>query len=303
MAVITFLPDNKKVSITNTETVLDGAIKANIPLTHVCGATARCSTCRVMIIYGIDFCQPPRQLEKNLTKNLIFNPAVRLACQLKLKGNVTVRRLVIDDKDIILTNRLEHNIAFGPIGQEKLIAVLFADIRDFTALSEHVPAYDVIHILNRYFHTMGSVIENHSGYIDNYIGDGMMAIFGVSELKDAALNAVRAGITMLKQMKKMSPYFETIYDKPLRIGIGIHFGHAVVGTIGATHKKRETAIGDTVNLASRIESLNKKLNTSLLVSEVVYNLVKNQVTIGLKKQVSIKGKKDRHTIYEIKGLK
>jgi adenylate cyclase len=171
---------------------------------------------------------------------LRFSPEVRLACQTKIAGDMKVRRLVIDDDDIEFT----RGIAEGPhqvsIGEEKALAILFADIRNFTTLSEGLPPYDVIYFLNRYFHHVGKVITSYGGYIDNYMGDGLMALFGHDEVPDAAFRAVSAGLAMLEDVAQGAKHFEEIYGVNIRIGIGIHYGNVVVGTIGAADRQRMT---------------------------------------------------------------
>ena len=145
------------------------------------------------------------------------------------------------------------------------MVILFADIRDFTCLAESLPPYDVIHLLNRYFHEMGQVISRNGGQIDNYMGDGLMALFGMEDSTGAALAAVKAGLEMHAAMEILKPYLETIYAKSFHIGVGIHYGDVVVGAIGSQSLKRVTAIGDAVYLASRIEAANKQAGTGLLI--------------------------------------
>jgi adenylate cyclase len=235
---------------------------------------------------------------------LRFSPEVRLACQTKIAGDIKVRRLVIDDDDVEFT----RGIAEGPhqvsIGEEKALAILFADIRNFTTLSEALPPYDVIYFLNRYFQHVGKVISSYGGYIDNYMGDGLMALFGHDDQSDAAFRAVSAGLAMLEDVAVGSQHFEDIYGVSVRIGVGIHYGNVVLGTIGAAGRLRMTAIGDAVNFASRIESANKKYGTELLISNDVHSQLAERITIGSRIQhVVIEGKTGEHVLYEVKGLR
>src|SRR5205823_6573764 len=121
------------------------------------------------------------------------------------------------------------------------------------------------YVLNRYFHHMGRVISGHGGCIDNYMGDGLMALFGADNVPDAAFRAVGAGLGMIEEVARLGPHFQAIYEASFRIGVGVHYGEVVVGTVGTPGRQRITAIGDAVNFASRIESANKKYDTQLLI--------------------------------------
>ena len=160
----------------------------------------------------------------------------------------------------------------------------------------------MIHVLNRYFRRVGRVIEAEGGYIDNYMGDGLMALFGVDEPKAAPLRAVRAGLAMLREAGTLSRYMQDAYDTAFRIRVGIHYGPVVVGMLGACHKTRETAIGDAVNFASRIEAASKSAGTSLLVSEATHAQVADAVEVGKRVTMPIRGKSGEHTLFEIVGL-
>jgi adenylate cyclase len=302
MPEVCYLPDHKKVETETGETILQVSLRAAIPHAHACGGNARCSTCRVMVHEGLEHLGPRNEKEKLLAERLQFCPEIRLACQAKITGDVEVRRLVLDEEDIELTDQLGAPVAFAPVGEEKHVTILFADIRGFTTFSESLPAYDVVHVLNRYFHQVGQAISFNGGHIDNYMGDGLMALFGVEEPRDSAFNAVKAGLGMLEAVARLRPYLENICNRSFRIGIGIHYGEVVVGSIGHDRTKRVTAIGDSVNLASRIESANKKAETELLISEDTYDEVKARVLTGKTVRATLPGKSGEYTLYEITGV-
>ena len=156
--------------------------------------------------------------------------------------------------------------------------------------------------LNRYFHQVGQAISRHGGCIDNYMGDGLLALFGMEDPHGAALQAVRAGLAMLEAVEGLRPYLEATYTRSFEIGIGVHYGEAVVGAIGAADRKRMTVIGDAVNLASRIEAANKQTGTRLLISEDTYNEVREEVRVGQSIRVMLPGKSGEYTLYEVIGL-
>ncbi len=304
MPEIHYLPDDRAIEIYDDDIILEASLRAGIPHTHACGGSARCSTCRVLIVEGLEFCSPRNSAEEDLANKLRLNPEIRLACQTQVAGGkVILRRLAIDSEDLETFNdEIAGNLISAPVGQEKKIAILFADIRGFTAFAESLLPYDVIYILNRYFQKMGYAINRNGGMINNYMGDGFMALFGLENSEKAAEQAVRAGVEMLEELDKLNPYFETLYHHRLRIGIGIHCGLAVVGNLGAKKNQTVTAIGDAVNFASRIESANKQVGTSLLISEETYEEIKDLAIVNQCVSVKIPGKSGEYPLYEVVGM-
>lgn len=303
MPYIHYLPDERRIEVDEGEFILEAALHYNIPHTHVCGKLARCSTCRVLVIEGLENCGERNSAERAISEQLHFSPAIRLACQTQVFDDVTVRRLAIDGEDLnIINDEMRGKVVPNSIDQEKQIAILFADIRGFTTFSEKLLPYDVIYVLNRYFRKMGQVISSHDGMINNYMGDGLMALFGLKNSQEAAEQSVRAALEMIEAMEKFNPHLEMLYQQNLQIGIGIHYGRVVIGELGSPDNKRVTAIGDAVNLASRIEAANKLVGTTLLISESVYTQVKGQVIVNQSYQVQLPGKSGEYPLYEISGI-
>ena len=141
-----------------------------------------------------------------LAERLHFSPDIRLACQTTVSGDVELRRLVLDAEDMELTSLFKAGSSPRSVGEEKEVAILFADIRGFTTFAETLPPYDVVHVLNRYFHQVGQAIQRNGGCIDNYMGDGLMALFGVEDSSGATLQAIRAGLDMLEAVERLRPY-------------------------------------------------------------------------------------------------
>jgi adenylate cyclase len=303
MPTIFYAPDQIRIDVQDSQTMLNAALAAGIPHTHVCGGNARCSTCRVVVLEGLENVEPPNEKEQALAKRLGLPQSIRIACQATVRGAVRVRRLVLDEEDVRLVDRMKAGQELSAIGEEIPVSVLFSDIRGFTPFAEALLPYDVIHVLNRHFEAMGRVIAAEGGFINNYMGDGLMALFGVDGQPDAPLRAVRAGLAMLEAMEGLKPYLQASYGRVFDIGVGIHHGEAVVGPVGSNDRKTITAIGDAVNFASRIESANKEVGTRLLVSEAVYRHVAERVTVGRTAHVQVKGKTGEHALYEITGLK
>ena len=304
MANINFGPDDREIATRQSETILAASLREGIPHAYACGGRARCSICRISVEEGLEFCSPRSQGECSVAERLHFSPKIRLACQTKITGDIKVRRLVTDEDEIEFIRSIAEGPRPASIGQEKKLAILFADIRGFTALSERMSPYDVIYFLNRYFHLASKIIEHYDGYVDNYMGDGLMAVFGHDDAPDAALRTVSAGLAMLEEVTKKSRHFEELYGVSVRIGIGIHYGNVVVGTVGAGDRKRMTAIGDAVNFASRIESANKRYGTELLISSEVHRQIAERIIVGTRiEHAVIEGKTGQHVLYEVKGLR
>src|SRR5262245_53883275 len=301
MAKIVCLPDKREFELSPGETVLEGALRAGIPHAHACGGHAKCSTCRIWILEGLERCEQRSENEKALSMKLGFGPEVRLACQTRLSGNVKLRRLVLDDADLEITSQLAKE-RLGRCGESKAIAVLFCDIRDFTAFSQTLSSYDAMFVLNQYFHQIVEIIERNKGYVDNFIGDGVMALFGIDDDSRAPLRAVNAALEILNTIDRLKPYMDAMYSRHFDVGIGIHYGEAVIGSVGSRKRERLTAIGDTVNIANRIERANKEAGTRLLVSENLYEQVKESAIAKDFVRVKLRGTSDRITLYEISGL-
>ena len=302
MARLEIKPDDVFVDIVANESALAAMRRAGVACTSVCDGHARCSTCRVRVESGLSSAEPRTEAEEALATRLSFTPDVRLACQLRVQGNATLRRLALDDDDTRLIAQSFHDTEGGAIGQERRLAILFSDIRDFTAFSESLPPYDVIHVLDRYINVLGRVIERHHGRIDNYIGDGMLAVFGTHGNEQDAYDAVAAGLEMLEHLAGLGDYVRRLYGKSLDIGIGIHWGDAVVGAVGTPSSRRMTVIGDSVNFASRVEAANRGAGTRLLVSQAVRDALEERIITGCQAAQAVKGKSGMHTLYEVTGL-
>lgn len=177
-------------------------------------------------------------------------------------------------------------IAGGPDavgrGRKLVVCVLFSDIRGFTTLSEHLPAEEVVALLNRYFSRMTQAVHAHEGTVDKFIGDGLMAFFGApNQLQAPAANAFAAARGMLASLDQLNAELAAEGRPPLAIGIGLHCGEAVIGHIGSAERNAYTAIGDTVNTASRLESLCKDLGYPVLCSQSVADQVASREGVML----------------------
>jgi adenylate cyclase len=319
MPVIHCLPDEATLACEPGTRILHALHEAGVPIAHACGGGARCSTCRVQILAGLDACEPRNGAEQRIASMLRFPDDIRLACQTEIRGPVTLRRLVLDEQDLLLTSRIHGVRDDGQVGRELFVAVLFADIRDFTPLAEGLPAYDVVHLLNRYFAAAGRAVTAHQGRIVNYMGDGFMALFGADDgdSRHAPARATLAALALRDAARDVSRYVDDVYGRAFAVGMGVHAGTAVVGDVGALGQRHETAIGDTVNLASRIEAATKDAGTDILVSDQVRSHVERlelaglldgdgrthgAIRFGRRLELPMKGKTGIFTVHEVLGL-
>jgi len=186
-----------------------------------------------------------------------------------------------------------------PLGGNRVqVSVLFADIRGFTAFSEKRDPRQVVSILNSYFAMMADVILKNKGTLDKYIGDGILAFFGAPiPREEHATMAVNSAIEMITRLDVLNK--ELMLDVPLRIGIGIHSGEAVVGNIGSKLKMEYTIIGDTVNTASRVEGLTKEFKANILITEETFSRLTTQYNITLEKEIILRGKTKPIKLYRM----
>ncbi len=187
-------------------------------------------------------------------------------------------------------------------GERRKITVLFSDIRHFTELAEKLPPEQVVSLLNEYFGTMLEVIFRYNGTLDKFLGDGIMVEFGAPlDDKLQEKHAVMTAIDMQKELIKLNAKWEKENKPPIRIGIGIHTGPAIVGNIGSEKRLDYTAIGDTVNVSARLEQATKILKKSILMSEITYQALEGQIKATCLGPMILPGRKEAITIYSIDG--
>ncbi|HEV8441796.1 MAG TPA: adenylate/guanylate cyclase domain-containing protein [Methylomirabilota bacterium] len=259
-------PDGREVLVPIGFTILEASRFAQRPHASVCGGRGRCSTCRVLVLRGEDNLPAPSADELRVLGRVGAPPGVRLACQTRPTGDVAVRPLLPATARPSDGFRRPRSVA----GDEQEITVLFADLRKFTTLAEHRLPYDVVFFLNRYFEVVGQAIEEAGGITNQFTGDGVMALFGVdADPAEGCRRALVGAQAMVEAVARLSATMTDELDEPLRIGVGIHTGPAVVGRMGYGSTVYLTAVGDTVHVASRFQDLTKQYQASLVISEQV----------------------------------
>jgi class 3 adenylate cyclase len=189
------------------------------------------------------------------------------------------------------------------VGNNRLISILFSDIRSFTTISEKMEPEDLVNSLNRYFGLMVDTLMERGGVVDKYIGDAIMAIFGAPKKHtDDALRSVLAGLEMTESLEVFNLGQRERGKPEFRIGVGINYGVVTVGNIGCDKKWNYTVIGDAVNLASRLEGATKMYHQPLLMSQAVRDRVVNEVRCRQVDKIAVKGKSEGVSVFTARSM-
>lgn len=188
-------------------------------------------------------------------------------------------------------------------GSKKLVTVFFSDIRDFTRFSEGHTPEEVVEMLNEYFQIMVSIINRHGGVVDKFIGDAIMAVWGAPKASaEDSENAIRAALAMRMALGELNEMRLGRGQTAIRIGMGLHHGEAISGTIGSEERMEYTVIGDTVNQASRVESSTKSFGTDLLITEELAARYQETFIVELAGEVEVKGKSEPLRLFKVHGF-
>jgi adenylate cyclase len=286
-------PGDRHVAVPIGSSVLEASRSAGIPHASVCGGRGRCSTCRVRIVRGFELVPPASAEELRVLKRVGAPPNVRLACQLRPSSDLSVTPL------LPATARASDGLARPGYlaGDEQEIAVLFADLRGFTTLAEHKLPFDVVFFLNRYFEAVGGAIQRAGGITNQFMGDGVMALFGVNAgPEEGCRRALAAAGEIVESLTELSRALADELSAPLRVGIGVHTGPAVVGRMGYGEAVYLTAVGDTVHVASRLQELTKQYACQLVISEHVAVRAGLDATAYAHHDLTVRNRRDPLTI-------
>lgn len=248
----------------------------------------------------------------NIWMNVVY-PALTIATAYL---GITVYRYVTEEKEkkkirgafqYYLTASVVNEILKDPNklklgGDKKNLSVLFSDIRGFTTISEKLSPENLVQLLNEYLTAMTNIVFKYDGLLDKYIGDAVMAVFGAPlNQPDHARRACLTAIEMMSTLKRLQVKWETEGWPPINIGIGINTGDMVVGNMGSEMRFDYTVMGDSVNLASRLEGTNKEYGTNIIISEFTHNVIKDDFFCRELDAVRVKGKKRPVQIFELLG--
>ena len=292
-------PEGREVQVPRGFSVLEASRFAGFPHASVCGGRGRCSTCRIRVTHGLSILAPASASEQRVLQRIGAPPNVRLACQLRPPGNISVTPLLPANAQPSDGYAQPSYLA----GQERTIAVLFADLRTFTGIAEQKLPYDLVFLLNSYFEAVGEAIVGAGGTVDKFIGDGVMALFGVdSGPEEGSRQALAAAKTMVANVGALSQSLAEELAEPLKIGVGIHCGQAVVGRMGYGTTVHLTAIGDTVNVASRLQDLTKEYSCQLIISEQVAEQAGLAVSAFPRHELTVRNRREALAIFVVENV-
>ena len=280
-------------------TVLE-TLRANaIPHASVCGGRARCTTCRIRVLSGQAQLPAPAGLEAAALARISAGHGVRLACQIRPSTDISMMPLLAAE-----STAADGLVRGGMEGSERQVTVVFVDLRGSTTLGEMRMPYDVLFILNQFFNEMTKALVATGGHYSNFTGDGLMALYGLNT-PDPAISvaqALRGAREMLIRLDRLNARLKADLKEPLRIGISVHFGEAIVGAMGPPGSQILTAIGDTVNITARLETLTKDYDCPFIVSRRAAQAAGLELIGHDLQQALVKGRAESVEFYALKTV-
>jgi adenylate cyclase len=260
-------PERPPVAVPIGFTVLEASRWAGIPHTSICGGRARCSTCRIRITHGGEELPQPSDLERATLERVRAPAQVRLACQLRPRNDIAVVPMIP-----ARMGARGMRIAIDE-GVELTATALCIDLRDSTGLAAGKLPYDSLFIVDRYVHCVSSAIAAHGGYVTSVAGDGVMSVFGGDgDARLGARNALAAVAAIWQGLDRLGVELAHDLTGPLRFGIGVHSGNSVLGSIVLSGAPSLQFLGDTGNVAARLQDMSKELGVTAVISQAVLSL-------------------------------
>ena len=249
--------NGRTVRVPRGLSVLEASLRNNVPHASVCGGRARCSTCRIRIIGDHSDLPEPSQREAFVLGRVgTPDPSIRLACQLRPTCDISFFQLFLPHT--MSTDGHESNPT--RIGQERYLVNMFVDMRGSTRMAEKRLPFDTVFIVNRFLGAVSQAVLASGGMPNQFVGDGMLALFGLSTTRqEACRQALRAAAMIAANVDELNKFLEHDLREPIRFGIGINGGEVIVGDIGYRDHMVFTALGDAVNVAARLQDMTKSL--------------------------------------------
>jgi adenylate cyclase len=287
----------RRVRVPRGFSILETSRLAGIPHASVCGARGRCSTCRVRITQGLDGLAPPSSAEGATLARISAPDGIRLACQVRPGSDIAVRPLVPATRPLDgLRVALEE-------GRELMVTALCVDLRDSTQLAAGRLPFDAVFIVDRYVQAVTAIIRARGGHITSVAGDGIMSVFGVDgDAAAGAQHAIAAAAEVWGAIEKVSEQLSGEIGSPLRFGIGVHCGVSVLGAVGLPDQATIQFLGDTGNVAARLEGLTKEKNCVAIVSAATLDAAGARYSSWQQAQVDVRGRDQPLPVFLIHHL-
>ena len=298
--MVTVSYPHRQVRVPKGMSVLEASLRHKIPHASVCGGRARCSTCRVRVVSDRLALPRPAGREAFVLARVgaSADPSIRLACQLRPKSDIAVIPVLPPNAGVdFVRNRQQIHI-----GEERYVVSMFVDMRGSTSLSEGRLPFDMVFLINRFVDAASRGISEAGGQPNQFVGDGVLALFGLkTDRATACKQALRAAALVAANVAHLNHHFATEVEEPIQYGIGIHAGVVIVGDIGFRGHTVFTALGDSVNVAARLQDMSKELDCKVVISEEVCKtaglaedaLTRRQITIrGHDEPITVRTEKD-----------
>lgn len=280
----------REIEVPRGFTVLEASRAHHIPHLSLCGGRARCSTCRVAVV-PLAACPPPTDEEQRTLTRISAPEDVRLACQLRPLADVAVTPVLALDGT---------HAPPGRRGVERDIVVLFTDLRRWTGLSERQLPFDLVYVQNQFYAAVGDAVCAAGGLPNQFVGDSVMAIFGLeTDLDEACRRALDAARGIEARMRVVNDRLQREFAHRLDHGIGLHAGPAVVGEVGWRDTRTTSAVGDTVNTAARLQELTKTYGVRAVISEVVARGAGLPVAGLTAHDIEVRGRQGKLTVFAL----
>ena len=294
-----YSPNNRIAELTPEATLLESIRAASIPHASVCDGKGRCSTCRVRIGRGLENLAEASEDERKVLARVTRSPSVRLACQIRPTSDIEVTALVrADAAPAEAIKRPGYRQ-----GREMNAAFLFVDLRGSTKLCEERLPFDVVFVLNQFFAELSLALRETSGHYAQFNGDGLMAIYGLESGPEAGCGeAIKGAVAMARRISELNDRLRDELGHDLEIGIGIHSGEAIIGSMGPPQSPIVSAIGDTVNIAARLESQTKELGAQLVISASTAEKANQDLSAFPRHTVQVKGRDQALDVYAVDHL-
>lgn len=280
--------------------VLEALRASGIRHASVCGGRGRCTTCRVKVGEGMEHLIQPNAAELSVLKRISAPGDVRLACQLHPLVSLEITPL------LPATAGPADGLS-GPgyvQGQERKVVIMFIDIRESTKLAEHRLPFDVVFILNQFFSEMADTLEDTGGHYAQFNGDGLMALYGLDcDLHEASVQALQGVQQMMRRLEILNERLSVELHQPLRMGIGLHCGDAIVGQMGPPKTPIITALGDNVNIAARLEAMTKEFGVQVVVSADTAAAADIDFSAYHRHDVDVRGRETQIGVYAVEDSK